>query len=289
VSADATTPAKFSMRLFGGTGAHTTFVWRHNCAAAAAQEGVDAVRRTGKDVTLADQCVAALRWTAHDGKLLELYINEYAAADEASARTYIKKITDDAVRETAPFQPRGTPKEMWGRGDNMPSYVFDAAFALGFLEKASPPAIPPDLAQLRSQTEACLNLRASLATCAAVGRMQGALAYQARGSVGEYYDSSQVQLDGPDWPQAEGTIDERFAEWSSSWSTDQYQSGSAHITGMHCDARNCRTQGRFSFFRSGVAYAIEFLADFGRQGEDKYHLDRLCYNDTTIGQRDCTD
>jgi hypothetical protein len=274
------------MRLFSTRSPTTTVGWRRNCAQGLAQGDVDRVRATGADVGLADQCVAALRWTAHDDKLLDFYLR---GTDTAAAMLYVRVSTTTAKYSTEPFKPTGTPIDMWSNGTLTPSRVFDAGFARGFLDHNALPVDVPNPTQLKHQTESCLSLVGSLSLCAATGLIQGYLAYQARNTVGDYHPESATddKPEGPDRSQAESAIDNRFQRWSAEWTIDRYIPGSAHIATMDCNTNGCTSRGRFSFNRLGNNLTIEFSADFDTVGEDHYRLGRVCYYDTTAATQDC--
>jgi len=275
-----------AMQVLGNFDAGNTSDWRLLCAKGLAQDAVNNGRKQGWTIELADVCVAALRWTAHDGKLLAPYMN---GTHDDGARFYIDSSTDDAALKTETFFSHGTPQEMWKAGDLTPSEVFDTGFARSFLEKDALPDKPTNLVQLKRWTTSCMNMEAPLSVCAAMGRLQGALAFAARDSVGDYHPSkSQSKDQGPDKGEAETAINNGFISWSSGWSMDRYQRGSAHIDNISCGERGCQATGRFTFFRMGNMLTIPFSADFNYAKDEKYYLDQLCYSDNTTGMRDCT-
>jgi len=278
-----------AIRLLAKENATNTDTWRRACAIGVVQELVDDAAKKGTEVDPADVCVAALRWTAHDGKLLSVYMD---GDHEAGARFYIEASTDDAALKPEPFQAPDTPEKMWKDGDLTPSTVFDTAFARAYLNQEPVPDEPINAVLLKRQTEECLSMSAPLATCAAAGRLQGALAYRVRNSLGNYQaDSPQPdqQDEGPDRDQATQAINNGFIHWSSDWAMDRYQPGSAQIDTVRCGDRGCQAQGKFTFFRMGAGLRIPFLADFSYAKDGQYYLNRLCYNDTTTGMQDCTE
>lgn len=279
-----------AIRLLAKYDAANTDTWRRACAIGVVQNLIDDAAKKGTEIDAADVCVAALRWTARDGKLLTVYMD---GDHEAGARFYIEASTDDAALKPEPFKATDTPEKMWNHGDLTPSTVFDSAFTRAYLHQEPVPDQPINTVLLKRETEECMSMTTSLATCAAAGKVQGALAYRARNSVGNYQaDSSQPEPqknEGPDRTQATQAINEGFIHWSSGWAMDRYQPGSAQIDTVNCGDQGCQAQGKFTFFRMGAPLRIPFLADFNYAKNDQYYLNRLCYNDTSTGMQDCTE
>ena len=86
----------------------------------------------GLQMGLADVCVGALKWTANNGKLLDIYIR---GAGQGDARILINRFADSAQSLTGPFRSSSSPLEMWRTGELTPSLAFDAGFSQSFLEK----------------------------------------------------------------------------------------------------------------------------------------------------------
>jgi hypothetical protein len=178
---------------------------------------------------------------------------------------------------------------MWNRGELTPSLAFDAGFTRSYLEKPIAPSTPMNPAELQRRTEGCLNENQSLAICADAGRIQGALAYQMNNAFSDNNSApaAQSQTQGPDRGQTAAAVDRKFQNWAQSWSVDRYRPGSAQVTGMNC-SEQCKASGQFSFVRFGSVHTIPFVAFLSLEGNGKYALGRLCYNDETTNMLDCT-
>ena len=260
---------------------------RLSCVRGLAQEGVERVRAMGVQMGPVEMCVKALNWTANNGKLLDIYMSE---TGPAGARLLINRLTDSARASAGPFRPTGSPLEMWNKGELTPSLAFDAGFARSYLEKQAAPSDSMNPAELKRRTEGCLNQTQSLAVCVDAGRMQGALAYQMNNAFSDNGSTAAPasESQGPDRAQTQAAIDQKFQNWSQSWSFDRYRAGSAEITNMNCSDQ-CKASGRFSFVRFGSLHTINFVAFLPSEGDGKYSLGRLCYNDETTNMQDCTD
>lgn len=257
------------------------------CAQGLGQQAVNRVRAMGIQMGLADLCVKALNWTATNGKLLDIYTGE---TGEEGARVLVTRITGNARSSTTQFRASSSPEDMWDKGVLTPSLAFDAGFTQGFLEKTSASSGSINMAELKRRTEACLNLNQSLAVCAEVGRIQGALANQVSSA---FSDTSTAPTprsgsQGPDRAQTEAAIDQKFQNWAQSWSMDRYNPGSAHVTNIDC-SEQCKASGQFSFTRFGSLHTIAFVAFIQSESDGRYSLGRLCYDDNTTNMRDCTD
>jgi hypothetical protein len=261
---------------------------RRACAQGLGRQAVDRASAMGVQMGLADVCVKALNWTANNGKLLDLYAG---VSGEGNARQFVNRVTDNARSSTTPFRASGSPQEMSNNGKLIPSVVFDAGFTRSFLEKTTLPSGSIDMAALKSRTEGCLTENQSLAVCAEVGQIQGALAYQTSsafsGSSGTPAPKSGQQ--GPDRAETEVAIDQKFQTWSQSWSWDRYSPKSAHLTSIDCSGQ-CKASGQFTFTRLGTPHTIPFVAIIQTENGGRYSLGRLCYDDSTTGtsMRDCT-
>jgi hypothetical protein len=257
------------------------------CAQGLGQQAVNRARGQGLQRGVSDLCVVALSWTASNGNLLAMYIGK---TGEGGGRLLVNRYTDRAQLSTSPFRADGTPAEMWNKGELTPSLAFDAGFTRSYLGKgiASSASMVP--AELKRKTEACLNQSESLAVCADVGSIQGTLAYQTNSAFSNSgaMPSPKTESQGPDRARTAAAIDRKFQIWSQSWSWDRYQPGSVQITNINC-AQQCKASGQFSFNRMGSIHTIPFVAFLPSEGDDKYSLGRLCYNDETSGMRECTD
>jgi hypothetical protein len=258
------------------------------CAQGQGQQAVNRARTMGFQMGLADACVKALNWTANNSKLLDLYATD---SGQGNPQQLVNRITDIARASTTPFRASGSSQQMLNNGQVIPSVAFDAGFTRSFLEKTAPPSGSIDMAALKSRTEGCLSENQSLAVCAEVGRIQGALAYQTSNA---FSDSSATSAprsgpQGPDRAQTEAAIDQKFRNWSQSWSWDRYSPGSARVTGIDCSAQ-CKASGQFTFTRLGAPHTIPFVAFIQTEDGGRYSLGRLCYDDNTTGtsMRDCT-
>jgi hypothetical protein len=60
------------------------------------------------------------------------------------------------------------------------------------------------------------------------------------------------------------------------------------ITGMNCSDQ-CKVSGQFSFVRMGALHTIPFVAFLPPSGNGSNSITRLCYNDDTTNQLDCTE
>jgi hypothetical protein len=257
------------------------------CAQGLGRQAVDSARAQGFQRGLADLCVLALSSTASSGKLLDMYRGQ---TGEEGARLLVNQFTDRARLSTVPFRSSSTPQEMWNKGELTPSLAFDAGFTRSFLDKTKTPPGSIDMAELKRKTEECLSQTQSLAVCADLGGIQGALAYQTSNafSGSGVTPSPKTAPQGPDKAQTAAAIDRKFQIWAQSWSWDRYQPGSVQITSMDC-TEQCKASGRFSFNRLGAIHTIPFVAFLPSVGDGKYSLGRLCYNDDTNGMRECTD
>lgn len=236
---------------------------------------------------LADVCVKALNWTANHGQLLDFYAG---SSGQGNARQVVDRIADTARSSSTPFRSSASPQEMLNHGQLIPSIAFDAGFTQSFLEKTVPPSESVDMAALKIRTEECLNENQSLAVCADTGRIQGALAYQTASAFSESSATTaqKTEQQGPDREQTEAAIDQKFQNWSRSWSWDRYSPGSAHVTSIDCSSQ-CKASGQFTFTRMGAPHTIPFVVFIQSEDGGKYSLGRLCYNDNTTNMRDCTD
>ena len=253
------------------------------CAEGLGQQVVIRARNQGLQRGLADLCVMALSSTASNGKLLDMYGGD--------ARLLVKRFTDNAQLSTGPFHASGSPQEMWNKGELTPSLAFDAGFTRGYLENTKASAASMNPAELKRKTEECLNQTGSLAVCADVGRVQGALAYQTNNafSDGGATPSPKPASQGPDRAQTAAAIDRKFQMWSQSWSWDRYIPGSVQIASIDC-SEQCKASGQFSFNRMGAVHTIPFVAFLPSGGDGRYSLGRLCYKDDTAnGMQECTD
>jgi len=257
------------------------------CAQGLGEQGVDRARAMGIQVGIADMCVAALKWAATNGRLLDIYIS---STGPGGARLLINHLTDSAELSTGQFRPGSLPLEMWKNHELTPSLAFDAGFARSFLEKQKGPSGSISSGELKHRTEACLNLTESLSACVNAGRIQGTLAYQISDSFSNNSTTpaSKSESQGPDRAQTAAAIDRKFQNWSQSWRLDHYSSGSVQITDMNC-SEQCKASGQFSFTRFGALHTIAFVAFLSSGGDGKYSLGRLCYKDDTTGTLDCTD
>jgi hypothetical protein len=258
------------------------------CAQGQGQQAVNRARTKGFQMGLADACVKALNWTANNSKLLDLYASD---SGQGNPRQIVDRITDIARSSTTPFRASGSSQQMVNGGQVIPSVAFDAGFTRSFLEKTAPPSGSIDMAALKSRTEGCLSENQSLAVCAEVGRIQGALAYQTSNA---FSDSSATSAprsspQGPDRAQTQAAIEQKFRNWSQSWSWDRYSPGSARVTSIDCSGQ-CKASGQFTFTRLGAPHTIPFVAFIQTEDGGKYSLGRLCYDDTTnaSSMRDCT-
>jgi hypothetical protein len=260
---------------------------RFNCAQGLGQQAVNRARALGFQMGLAEVCVKALNWTANNGRLLDLYASD---SGQGNARQLVNRITDNARSSAAPFRASGSPQAMLNGGQLIPSVAFDAGFTRSFLEKTAPPSRSFDMAALKSRTEACLTENQSLAVCAEVGRIQGALAYQTSNAFSDSGAPSAAKTDpqGPDRAKTEAAVDRKFRNWSQSWSWDRYNPGSARVTNIDCSGQ-CKASGQFTFTRLGAPHTIPFVVFIQSEDGGKYSLGRLCYDDNTTGSRDCTD
>jgi hypothetical protein len=260
---------------------------RLSCAQGFAQRVVDRVRAMGAQKGSAEVCVKALSWTAKNSNLLDIYMR---GTGQASARLLITRFTESAKSSTSPFRPDSSPLQMWNRGELTPSLAFDAGFARSYLEKSRAPSTSMNSAELQRRTEGCLNETQSLAVCADAGRIQGALAYQMNNAFSDDSAASAPpsESQGPDKAQTAAAIDRKFQVWAQSWSWDRYRPGSVQVTSMNCSDQ-CKASGQFSFVRMGALHTIAFVAFLPSTGDGKYSLGRLCYNDDTTNQLDCTE
>ena len=260
---------------------------RFACARGLGQQAVSRARAMGFQMGLADVCVKALDWTANNGKLLDLYAGD---SGQGNARQLVNRMTDNARSSTTPFRANGSPQEMLNNGQLIPSVAFDAGFTRSFLENTAPPSGQIDMAGLKSKTEGCLAENQSLAVCAEVGRIQGALAYQTSNafSHSSATPAAKTEQQGPDKSQIEAAVDQKFQNWSQSWSWDRYNSGSARVTSIDCSGQ-CKASGQFTFTRLGMAHTIPFVVFIQSGDGGKFSLGRLCYDDTTSNSRDCTE
>jgi hypothetical protein len=257
------------------------------CAQGLGQQAVNRAREMGFQMGLADVCVKALSWTANNGKLLDLYASD---SGQGNARQLVNRIADNARSSVTPFRATGSAQEMLNNGQLIPSVAFDAGFTRSFLEKTAPPSGSIDMAALKGRTEGCLTENQSLAICAEVGRIQGALAYQTSNafSHSSATPAAITEPQGPDRAQTGAAIDQKFRNWSQSWSWDRYSPGSAHVSSIDCSGQ-CKASGQFTFTRLGVPHTIPFVAFIQSEDGGKYSLGRLCYDDSTTGTRDCTE
>jgi hypothetical protein len=257
------------------------------CAQGLGQQAVNQAREMGFQGGLAEVCVKALSWMASNGKLLDLYAG---GLTQGNARQVLNNMTDNARLSTTPFRATGTPQEMLNNGKLIPSVAFDAGFSRSFLEKAAPPSGSIDMSALKSKTEGCLNENQPLAVCADVGRIQGALAYQTSNafSNSNATATTKAESQGPDRARTQAAIDQKFQNWSRSWSWDRYSPGSARVTSIDCSGQ-CKASGQFTFTRMGAPHTIPFVAFIQSGDGGNYSLGRLCYDDTTSNSRDCTD
>jgi hypothetical protein len=179
---------------------------------------------------------------------------------------------------------------MLTNGQLIPNVAFDAGFTRSFLERTAPPSGSIDMAALSSRTEGCLTENESLAVCAEVGGIQGALAYQTSNAFSDSgaTPAGRTEPQGPDRAQTEAAIDQKFRDWSQSWSWDRYNPGSAHVRSVDCSGQ-CKASGQFTFTRGWSPHTIPFVVFLQSEGGGKYSLGRLCYDDNTSGTRDCTD
>lgn len=258
---------------------------RVDCARGLGEQAVSRAQAMGFRMGLADVCIKALNWSADNDELLAFYGGNSGQGD---AQQIVDRITENAQSSTRPFRSSGSPQEMLQEGHLIPSLVFDAGFTRSFLEKAAPPTGSIDMATLRSRTEGCLSESQSLAVCANVGRIQGALAYQTSSAFSGTTTAHPAGAQGPDQGQTEAAIDQKFQNWAQSWSWDRYNPGSAHVTSIDCSG-SCKASGEFTFTRLGTPHTIPFVAFLRSEGGGKYSLGRLCYDDSTTGSRDCTD
>lgn len=235
----------------------------------------------------ADVCVKALSKTANNGRLFDIYMKGTGQGD---ARLLVNRFTENAKASLSPFRSGSSPMEMWNRGELTPSLAFDAGFTRSYMEKLPAPSGPLNTAELKRRTEGCLNQTQSLAVCVEAGRIQGSLAFQMNNAFSDNKSTaaSRPETQGPDKAQTQAAIDQKFQNWSQRWTWDRYRPGSVQITGMTCSDQ-CKASGRFSFVRMGALHTIDFVAFLPSQGSGKYSLGRLCYNDDTTNQLDCTD
>lgn len=257
---------------------------RFQCAQGLGQQALARAQSMGVRMGLAEMCVKALNWTAKNGDLLDIY----SGSGRDAARPLVNRITDNARASAAAFRADASPADMWNKGELTPSLAFDAGFVRSYLEN---PGAPPSIssAELESRTEGCLNEAQSLAVCVDTGRMQAALAYQMVNAFSNNgnADTAQSQSQGPDRAQAAAAIDQKFQQWGQSWSFDRYQPGSVQVTGISCSGQ-CKVSGQFSFTRFMSVHTIPFVAFMSPQGNGRYSLGRVCYNDETTNEQDCT-
>jgi hypothetical protein len=256
------------------------------CAQGIGQQALNRAGAMGFQMGLAEVCVKALNWTANNGKLLDLYTGD---SGQGNARQLVDRMTDNARSSSGPFRASGSPQEMLNNGQLIPSVAFDAGFTRSFLEQTAPPTGSIDVAALKSKTEGCLNENESLAVCAEAGRVQGALAYQTSNAFSNSSDRAAPKSgpQGPDRAQTEAAIDQKFQNWSKSWSWDRYSPGSAHVTSIDCNGQ-CKASGQFTFTRVGTPHTINFVAFVQSEDGGKFSVGRLCYDDNTANMRDCT-
>jgi hypothetical protein len=262
---------------------------RSACALGRGGEVVNRANAMGFRVGLAEACVKALTWAASNSRLLDLYAD---TSGQANARGLVERITDNARASTTPFRLTGSAQEMLNNGHLIPSIAFDAGFTRGYLERTSPPSGSMDMPTLNRRTEECLTEVQSLSVCAEVGRIQGALANQMNNafsnSGSNSFPAPRSESQGPDRASTEAAVNQKFLDWSRSWSMDRYSPGSAHVDGVDC-SRQCKASGRFTFTRWGAPHTIAFVAFMESQGDGSYRIGRLCYDDNTSNMRDCTD
>ena len=258
---------------------------RRYCAQGLADKGLSRVRAMGVRMGAAEMCVKALSWTSKNGDLLDIYVR---GAGRSAARVLVNRITDNAKSSTGPFRSGVSPAEMWNKGDLTPSLALDAGFTRSYLEKSQASASSMDPGELQQKTEGCLNETQSLAVCAEVGEIQGTLAYQMNNAFSNNNDQppAQSKSQGPDRAQAVAAVDQKFRQWAQSWSWDRYRPGSVEISAITCSGQ-CKASGQFTFDRMGSPHVIAFVAFFSGSGGN-YSLARLCYNDDTTNQLDCT-
>jgi len=255
---------------------------RLSCAQGLGQQALERVQAMGVRMGLAEMCVKALNWTAKNGDLLDIY----SGSGRDAARPLVDRITDNARASTVAFRADASAADMWNKGELTPSLAFDASFTRSYLENPGP---PPSIsaAELQRRTEGCLNETQSLAVCVDTGRAQAALAYQMVNAFANSADSGSTQSQGPDRAQAAAAIDQKFQQWAQSWSFDRYQPGSVQVTGISCSGQ-CKVSGQFSFTRFMSVHTIPFVAFMSPQGNGQYSLGRVCYNDETTNEQDCT-
>lgn len=255
---------------------------RASCAQGLGQQALGRVQSMGVRMGLAEMCVKALNWTAKNGDLLDIY----SGSGRDAARSLVDRLADNAKGSTAAFRADASPSDMWNKGELTPSLAFDASFTRSYLENpGAPPSISSD--ELQRRTEGCLNETQSLAVCADTGRIQAALAYQMVNAFSSSGNTGASQSQGPDRAQAAAAIDQKFQQWGQSWSFDRYQPGSAQVTGISCNGQ-CKVSGQFSFTRFMSVHTIPFVAFMSPQGNGQYSLGRVCYNDETTNEQDCT-
>ncbi len=260
---------------------------RLSCAQGFAQQVVDRVRAMGVQKGSAEVCVKALSWTAKNGNLLDIYMR---GTGQGGARLLITRFTDNAKLSTGPFRPDSSSLQMWNKGELTPSLAFDAGFTRSYLERPTTSSTSMNPAELEHRTAGCLNQTQSLAVCADAGRIQGILAYQMNNAFSDNSDTpaAKQESQGPDKAQTAAAIDRKFQVWARSWSWDRYRPGSVQITGLNCSDQ-CKASGQFSFVRMGALHTIAFVAFLSSTGDGRYSLGRLCYNDDTTNQLDCTE
>ncbi len=261
---------------------------RSDCAQGLGRQAVNRAHSLGLQMGLADVCVKALNWIANHGQLLDFYA---AGSSLGDARQLVARIADTARSSSSPFRASGSPEEMLRRGQLIPSIAFDAGFTQSFLDKTASPSESADMTALRIRTEECLNENQTLTACAETGRIQGALAYQTASAFSDSRAATTAQKteqQGPDREQIQTAIDQKFQNWSRSWSWDRYSPGSAHVTTIDCSSQ-CKASGQFTFTRMGAPHTIPFVVFIQSEDKGKYSLGRLCYDDNTTNMRDCTD
>jgi hypothetical protein len=258
---------------------------RLSCAQGLAQQGVSRVQAMGVRMGAVEMCVRALSWTASNADLLDIYVR---GTGRGGARLLVNRLTENARVSTNPFRASGAPLEMWQKGELTPSLAFDAGFVRSYMEKTGAPTGTMNAAELQKRTEGCLNEAQSLAVCADAGRIQGSLAYQMNHVFTDKSASPSLQSasQGPDRAAAAAAIDRKFQEWARRWSWDRYHPGSVQVTGVDCSAQ-CTVSGRFTFDRLGALHTIPFAAFMSSEGNGKYSVARLCYNDDTKNIQDC--
>jgi len=260
---------------------------RLSCAQGFAQRVVDRVRGMGVQRGSAEVCVKALSWIAKNGNLLDIYMR---GTGQGGARVLITRFTDSAKLSTGPFRPDSSQLQMWNRGELTPSLAFDAGFTRSYLENSTRSSTSMNSVEIERRTEGCLNQTQSLAVCADVGRIQGVLAYQMNNAFSDNSDTPapKPESQGPDKAQTAAAVDRKFQIWAQRWSWDRYRPGSVQVTGMNCSDQ-CKASGQFSFVRMGALHTIAFVAFLSSTGDGGYSLSRLCYNDDTTNQLDCTE